>query len=369
MKRTTYILSTCGTSILSNIARSINTGKINYGELARIHANIKNEKDIATEDLANLRYLITAAQSKMKTADVEQAKEQSAELNSILSYFEVSKPKADDIFELLATDTWLGKQTANIIKDWLETNFDKCQVLVSTINGLQTERYDDFQQALLELLKKLDEEKRKEYCHVVFNLTGGFKGVVGFLQSVANSYADETIYIFETSTLLRIPSIPVKLEFESLMKENINTFRQFMLGLSPKNHSIDDIFLLKIDSEETLNAWGEYVWNNLKLEIYKKELLPSPHPRIQYTSTFKKATEQYLKQAGRMYEINCKIDDFANYLESGKHLKSLDFKSVQGKLKISTHEIDAWSDGAARRIFLHKKGNNWFLDDLNKGLH
>ena len=60
-------------------------------------------------------------------------------------------------------------------------------------------------------------------------------------------------------------------------------------------------------------------------------------------------------------------------LESGGkcNVSSLDLKALRGNPRPpSTHEIDAWSDGDAKRIFGHFEGGNHFvLDKLDSGLH
>jgi CRISPR/Cas system-associated protein Csm6 len=66
---------------------------------------------------------------------------------------------------------------------------------------------------------------------VVFNLTGGFKSVQGFLQAISSFYADETIYIFQfSSELLQIPRLPIKLDTQGIIDENLTIFRR--LGLN-----------------------------------------------------------------------------------------------------------------------------------------
>jgi len=65
--------------------------------------------------------------------------------------------------------------------------------------------------------------KRNGY-RVIFNLTGGFKSVQGFLQSIASLYADEAVYVFETaSELLRAPRMPLRLDM-NVVKENITSY-------------------------------------------------------------------------------------------------------------------------------------------------
>ena len=69
-----------------------------------------------------------------------------------------------------------------------------------------------------------------------------------------------------------------------------------------------------------------------------------------------------------------KIDGYLSVLDEKyqKNIlgKELDFKQIKGKaMSPSTHEIDAWSDKDAKRIFGHYEGDAFVLDKLNKGLH
>ena len=71
---------------------------------------------------------------------------------------------------------------------------------------LRTDSLDSFQMALSDLVRWCDEEVAvAPYRHsyrVLFNLTGGFKSIQGFLQILAQFYADETVYIFESGDVL-----------------------------------------------------------------------------------------------------------------------------------------------------------------------
>src|SRR5699024_1659300 len=138
----------------------------------------------------------------------------SAELNGILTFYEDKLHKRQqDQHYLLCTDTWLGEQTAQLVKFWLEKHGLGVQLYRQS--DLKTEDLTSFQLALSEIVKKfsviIEGYCNQEY-YIVFNLTGGFKSVQGFLQTLAMFYADEAIYIFETGTeLLRIPRLPLQM--------------------------------------------------------------------------------------------------------------------------------------------------------------
>ena len=68
--------------------------------------------------------------------------------------------------------------------------------------------------------------------------------------------------------------------------------------------------------------------------------------------------------------INERIDELAKCLNTKNYNPpSLDFKPLKTPYKCSTHELDAWSDLDARRIFGHFEKRVFVLDRLDKGLH
>ncbi|MFM7559507.1 MAG: hypothetical protein ACKO5O_05535, partial [Cylindrospermopsis raciborskii] len=77
--------------------------------------------------------------------------------------------------------------------------------------------------------------------------------------------------------------------------------------------------------------------------------------------------------ADRLILINERIDQLAKNLESGGeyNVSSLDLKALKGNpRRPPIHEIDAWSDQDAKRIFGHfESGNHFVLDKLDSGLH
>ncbi len=365
-----YILSPCGTSFITN--------KKDEDERTLIsrYANEKSMDDIPEKDRIKLEKIIKKVSDSLKTASLEEVKEKSAELNGIVCFYEDNlKNKNQDHHFILSTDTWLGEQTAELVKSWLDKRGFTVEVYRQ--KDLQTKNITEFKSALSELTQKLSEVipgYSQRHYKIVFNLTGGFKSVQGFLQSIANFYADETIYIFERSSqLLRIPKLPIQMKPEAYIEDNITAFRQLALGLTSKlkpGHNIPETLLLEMDGEVSLSSWGELVWNQSKKEIYGKGLLPSPLQKIKYDKAFEKTISNLPKD--RKILINEKIDRLAQYFTTGNNLNSLDIKEIKGKEAWpSSHEIDAWSDKDAKRIFAHYSNDKsiFILDKLDKGLH
>jgi len=366
-----FILSPCGTSLLTNQADQ------EERKVVFKYANVKEYEEIPRDDRAVIDGLIARVQEVVQQAGIKEAVRLSAELNGIINFYDGELPRTNDYHLLLSTDTYLGSVTANIVKQWLESRNEKFVVEVFRQKDLRTEDITSFQLALSDLVKHLSavipDFARKGY-KVIFNLTGGFKSIQGFLQSIANFFADESVYIFETSSdLLRIPKLPLRLDALNIIRSNLTAFRRLALNLpveAPDLQGIPETLLLKIDEEVTLSPWGALIWEDAKRELYGQEIFPSPDKeKLDFSKEFLKSVQGL--PAERKALINERIDQMVRHLHNPAYNpRSLDFKELKGKpFKQSTHEADAWSDLDARRIFGHFEGGKFVLDRLDKGLH
>ena len=366
-----YILSPCGTSFLTNFAKDSAQRNLIYQ-----HANAKNESDLPEADRAVLSEVIDPLAIAIETAEYKQALKMSAELNSIIKFYGGVLPESNDFHLLICSDTWLGEVTAEFVAKWILRVCPDMTVVIYRQEGLQTREMTTFQWALSDLVKKFYEElpgyKAAGY-DIIFNLTGGFKAVQGFLQSIANFFADETIYIFEQSDMLmRIPRLPVTLGTLEIVEKNLSCFRNLAMKVPwEKEITIPETMILSLDDTVELSAWGEVLWNEAKEQLYQEKLWPSPNPeKIMYGPGFQKSTASIAPDRKR--HVNNTIDQLNRFIyDNTANLNSLDFKALKtDRMLPSTHEIDAWADSDARRIFLHKDGTGcYILDKLAKGLH
>lgn len=360
------ILSPCGTSLLTNQA----------GEDRRLvtrYSNAKAAEDIPAEDRARLEQVIGRARETLLASDAQAVIRLSAELNAITRFYD-GQPRqgAQDQHILVCTDTWLGETTAQLVGAWLEAQGIN-SVQVHRQADLRTLAIDEFQLALSDLTlwcaQTLPGYRAMRY-HVVFNLTGGFKSVNGFLQTLAMLYADETIYVFESGDqLLRLPRLPLQMADDALLREHVVALRRLSRNL-PVAESVDmpETFIMRIDDEVALSPWGQVVWQEKARALYGEQLWPSPSPRIRYADSFEPSLSGLA--AERLWQVNQRIDDLAECLEARIARKRLDLKPLKGKTMLpSTHEIDAWADGDARRIFGHYESDVFVLDRLDKALH
>lgn len=365
-KRPCYILTPCGTSLLTNVAGE--------GERAAVirNSNCPRREDIPPADLEILEQVIRRAGSALAGAGPAEAKHLSAELNGILSLLKGSRPPGSVFHQLLCTDTFLGRVTAEIVRDWLQGQ--GATVDIRGQKDLQTADMASFQWALSDLTAWCAETVAGYLPshHVVFNLTGGFKSVQGFLLTLSSFYAHEAVYIFEAGGLLRIPRLPVRMDAEPMVLEHLIFFRRAAGNLAARpEHGLAETMYLEMDGGYALSAWGELVWNQTRDDIYGREIYPSPSERLCYGPAFLKSVAS--QPADRKRILNRRIDQLAAHLENGGRTEaspaSLDFKPLRGgPCPPSTHEMDAWADKAAHRLFGHFEDAVFILDCLAEHL-
>lgn len=369
MKNKKYILSSCGTSLLTNGADPAGR-KLIYS-----HANAVKKEDVPLEDLTQIEAIIEEVRQRLTEANTAEAAGLSAEINGISKILEISAHSRGDFHQLLSTDTWLGETTAGLVRDWLENRYEGIIVDVLRHPDLQTKDMAAFQLSLTELVRILSRDVPSYAAggyRIIFNLTGGFKSVQGFLQSIANFYADETVYVFETAgELMRIPRLPVRMDAQSAVENNITPIRNLVAGIQGTDVSgVPEMFLFSMEDETVLSPWGELIWSKAGKQLYAERLFPSPRQEvIRYSARFEKDAAALAPD--RLVMVNTRIDQLNRHLaEPAFNPPSLDFKQIKGKSAApSTHEMDAWSDKDAQRIFCRFEGGVLILDRLDKGLH
>lgn len=341
-----------------------------------LHANTRTPEAIADE--AARRRLQTLIEERIQQfaqqTDIGQLKQWSAELNGVLNLYDNRAPAGSDQHFLICTDTWLGEVTARLIQDYLERCGQAVQLL--RITDLQTASLAGFQMAMAELVKWCAETLpgwRNAGHQVIFNLTGGFKSVQGVMQILAQFYADEAVYVFESGDeLLRLPRLPVRMAAEDTLREHLSVFRRMAAlraqAAAKDVASIPDTLLMDIDGQVALSVWGELVWSEQHKALYREKLWDSPSPKLRFGPKFEASMRGL--PANRLETINTRIDDLCRQLETGQILSRLDLKTLHGNQRPpSTHECDAWHDGDAQRLFGHYEGELFVLDMLGEALH
>ncbi|RMH63611.1 MAG: putative CRISPR-associated protein [Calditrichaeota bacterium] len=363
-----FILSPCGTSILTgNNATGEERNCINR------NAN-KKEADISTDDRRMLEERLAAVRRRILNAGPGDVFPMSAELNALCRFYAFEMQKGEhDHHVLLATDTWLGRQTAGIIREWLAQY--GLSVEIYSPSDLQTADITGYRWALTDIVKWADDTlpgyKDAGY-RIVFNLTGGFKSVQGFLQTLAMLYADETIYVFEKQPqLFRLPRLPITFTPDKSVAGHFETFRKIDLGLPVKvPEDIPEILLQVMEGETALSEIGALHYTQTRHRLYRERLFPPICEQVRFGAKFEKSVAGLPPE--RLYMVNERIEDLCRYFLSGQkiNIRRLDFKPLQGNpLPPYTHECDAWADADAKRIFCRFENNMCIVEELRKALH
>ncbi len=284
-----------------------------------------------------------------------------------------------DTHYLIVSDTYQGIKVGEIIVTWLQQNHFIAEII--KITDLATNNRDQFRLAMSELINWCNDNLkgfRDSGYQVIFNLTGGFKSVQGFLQTVGMFYADECIYIFQfSSQLLQIPRLPIKLDVEDVISKKLTTFRRLDSHLMVTKEQVKEIpetllFFLETDNQVELSEWGKLVWLQAKSTYYRQGLLTSLSDKLIYSDEFEKNVQALQRQSDRIELVNIQCDRLSQFLDSNRtnNPASLDFKLIKNTHKGSTHECDAWHDKDAQRIFGHNLNNGkYIIDRLGKALH
>ncbi len=365
-----YIVSTCGTSLLTNAGRA--TEGLNA--LISRYANVQRPEDVPPEDRAKLQMLLDAIRDQVGiTTEVTALRKLSAEINGITRLYTHGLPTGDDIHFLLSTDTWLGKETATAVARWLQRYGQTAEVV--SIPDLRTEDLSTFQSGMAELINwcASNLSPLRGTAHpVIFQLAGGFKSVQGFMQTLAHFYADETVYIFESGEeLLRIPRLPLRMDLEDLVEGNYSVLARLADKLpvaAAEVTALPETLVWIDDGKAAFTVWGDLVWDQLGKPLFRTRLRDTPSAKLRYGPGFA-ASVQGLP-ADRLELVNVRLGDLGRFLEYGQNPKRLDFKALSANPRPPfTHECDAWADRDAKRLFGHYKGDIFVLDALDNALH
>ncbi len=362
------IVSTCGTSILTNgitdelrslLQRTANhlEGELEAEERSRIDLHLQSrDRELA------------------KCASFDEARNASAELNGLFGIYENQPAKGKgDIHFLLHTDTYQGEKSAILLQGWCERKGMNTQTY--RVESLNTKNVDEFRVGIGNLMHWCQETLpgyRASGHKIIFNLVGGFKSLQGYMQTLGMLFADESVYVFEGErTLLRIPRLPLDLDAASResMRKHYAIFRTLLRQSLPASEcsSMPETFLYCVDGECTLSDWGRLLWDRFKGEFYKKKLLPPPSPKIRYGRTIEKDIAAL--DPHQVGEINAKMDELARFIEKGQSIKSLGFKKLAGNpVPGCNHEFYLWSDKDAARGFGFYDGEVFVFDKMRPHL-
>ena len=288
------MLSSMGTSLLTNGADDVTRKALN--RLANAH-----EEELTQDERVLIDSRIEAVHAALAGSNRQSWQRASAEVNSLQAYLEERRhhSSAQDMHIFLATDTYQGQQTAEIVRQYINEQ-GLGQAIVVTPRGLSTKGRDVFMRAMVELVNWCEEHLppyRTAGYRIVFNLTGGFKSVQGYLNTLGMLYADELVYLFEppTCALLTIPRLPLRLDTEEMSLQHAVTLGLldaagiFPVKLLPDLAMMPELYIERVmeEGEECagLSPWGVAIWKQARKTIYA-ELLS--WPGLRYSDEFRR---------------------------------------------------------------------------------
>lgn len=358
------IISTVGTSLITNLADK------EKQNLLYKYSNC-NETECPAQVIELVEELFPKALEKLYSSDGHSLRRLSAELNGILGlYNENLSGRNDDFHFLICTDTYQGKKSAEVIKEFLRNH--KITTEIIQPKKLSTKNKDDFSDGIKELLKWFDEniyEYKKAGYQVIYNLTGGFKSLQGYLNTIAMFYADKIIYIFESeqAELIEIPRLPIRIDDEPFKRNKLKLLLLTANKIYEKNEFLDfpESAFDTIDNKIILSVWGEVIWNKLKYDLFDK--LPEL-PFIIYHSNFKDLfnKERDKKLRIKILETLAKVSvileesngNTQNLSKGGIQFSPLESKLFEGK-QLYHFRLDL-----GLRINCIKKENNLLLTEF-----
>lgn len=202
------VITTVGASLFENFLKKNNSIKNQY-------ETIKDEPYSARKN-----YQDEIEQIKKEIIPFLNDSNASAEIKSLLKIKE--KYQNEEMFVyLICTDTLLSFLSAQILKDFYHNSvlFNCLGPIV--IKKLSFQNIIDFERAgLSNLVTKINEIIRGDNSSskFVFNITGGYKGIIPFLTIIGQLLSIDIYYIFETTNdLIYIPQLPI--QFDTTLAE------------------------------------------------------------------------------------------------------------------------------------------------------
>lgn len=286
------VLTTVGISVLLNALER------EEEEWRRRLNQEANARDLPKELQQKTAALRQKALAILQQNSATRNRQLSAELNGLYGLYDNQLGQAKgDSHILIATDTALGKEAAQVLTEFLQDYQLTVETYVPT--HLSAAAPLSFSQGVKDLMRWCEERlpgyKQAGY-QIVFNLTGAFKSLQGYLNTLGMFYADRIVYIFETgSQLLSIPRLPIRVDVEALREYRME------LALMAQGHvyateQIQGIATGLLDLDEkgnaTLSDWGALIWNRVRSELLGVDPFPLPFPRLQYTDPFRRDFKQ-----------------------------------------------------------------------------
>ena len=212
--------------VITTVGASLFTNYLDVNKDIEIH--YKNIKEKPFNEYHNLQDRIKQIKAKV-TPWAAKNIGASAEIKSLWKIHEFLKQPLD--VYLIATDTVVSALAAEIIKTRFdgEPGFTVHFKDTDVITGLQVKDYQLFvREGLPKLVYRIEEITANYHGEVIFNIAGGYKGVIPYMTVMALVNNWSIYYIFEESqTVIEIPKAPIKINYDVFEKysREINMLR------------------------------------------------------------------------------------------------------------------------------------------------
>jgi len=284
-----FILSTVGTSIFrQSLQRSESCWQERLTKVA-------NEPELDDELAQKVDELAERVLTALRENDVRRNRRLSAELNGLYGIYSgnFAAGRGDEHY-LIATDTALGRKAAEVIRTFLEEQGLTVSIYVPEgLSMADASRFSEGMKALIGWCEEVVPGYRHKGYQVIFNLTGAFKSLQGYLNIVGMFYADEIVYIFESGTeLLTIPRLPLQIDRKALRNHRVelammaqrHTFRVKEVADVPEG--LLEVTEVSGEKMAGLSSWGALVWNRVRQELLGDDLVP--FPGLRYSDNFRR---------------------------------------------------------------------------------
>lgn len=373
------IIITSGISLILNLKKE----NINLKDFNLINYANSVEQDLNKQDKEKIDEIVKYSKDMLnnKRDDIIFLKKISAELNTILSYyettykslnknaFEIAKEQRDFIW-LFTTDTYTGIETAKILEELLIGK--GININIQIIKNLRANNFENFKEGI----KFLHSEELQNIYNsknvndkLIFILTAGFKSWTGYMQTIGTLYADEILYQFEKSDeFFKIPKLPLSLNLTENQKQ---TLRLLAFEQKPEENDLKllpETSYLVVGDEYGLDALGSLLWEKVKEDGFYQEIRSSFCKRIMYSKNFEKQYNELTFENKNKLAI--KLDELAQYINNPKHnLKSLNFHTIKHNEK---YNYEFYTDELGikdkERCYLKEKNNIFEIVELGPHL-
>lgn len=234
------VITTVGTSLFQNYFRANSEAKNYFDKLKN-----KSATD-SWEEYSGLGHIGKLKQAVWKVIKNSGDPSISAETQSLFKI--KSFIKEDLTVFLIATDTILSRLAAEILMEWYQAHYSDWEINFSSqpghdlIKGLQVQNLSLYKREgfpnLISRIRKIANDG-VYWDDIAFNLTGGYKGIIPVLTTIAQVERVPCYYLFQEDDeshpdLIEIPAVPLQIKTD-LFEVYYDEFQKISSDLLPPN--------------------------------------------------------------------------------------------------------------------------------------